>query len=359
MVDANIILPITDKPAVLRFTPNTLAQLLRRPPKPWLIANLLGVQDIGMLYGPPGSGKTFVVIDLIFAACLGQPFAMYFTIERPLAVAYCAGEGLSGLPSRFAAAAALYAIDDLDNFHFFDLVPQLFYREPAPTLADTIQQFITDWQSRQETEQEGALDLLIIDTLHSALGDADENSAKDMGRVLQLLKLAAQALDCAVLLVHHTNKAGTGERGSSALRGAMDVMLSVTQTAGKFVLQCEKLKDGAAWKPRTFDLVAKGDSVRVGWDIPAAVASTTGKQQQDKQTIVSFLEAHAGVKYTARDLAEAVGMGESKQIFKLLKTVVDEYSSIFCDRKEPTRDASSHNPLIYWWETQTETIVND
>ena len=50
-----------------------------------------------------GSGKTFVVIDLIGAMVSGEQFANRFSMMRPLNVGYCAGEGVSGLPARFKA----------------------------------------------------------------------------------------------------------------------------------------------------------------------------------------------------------------------------------------------------------------
>lgn len=348
MVEANLFLP-DQQVATMQFQPIRLPELLARPPKPWLIESLIGERDLGMIYGPPGSGKTFVVIDLVFAACLGQQFALQFAIDRPLTLAYCAGEGISGLPSRFTAAAAFYGVSDLPNFTFFEVVPQLFSSR-IDSSQHTILQFVSEWQARQEEDKAQGLDLLIIDTLHSATVNADENSAKDMGLVLQLAKVAIQELRCAVLLVHHSNKAGTGERGSSALRGAMDFMLEVKPMVGKFVMTCEKLKDGERWPPHTFALVAKEDSVRVWWDLPVGAEAATGKQTQDKQAIVRLLQASPGIRYTARTIGEIVGMGASKQIFKLLNDVVTEFKQIKVGLKDPAKDSSPHNPLMYWYQ---------
>lgn len=352
MVDANLFLP-DQRDAAVQFQPIRLPELLARPPKPWLIESLIGARDLGMIYGPPGSGKTFVVIDLVFAACLGQQFALQFAINRPLTLAYCAGEGISGLPSRFTAAAAFYGVSDLPNFTFFEVVPQLFSPR-IDSSQHTILQFVSEWQARQEEDKAQGLDLLIIDTLHSATVNADENSAKDMGLVLQLAKVAIQELRCAVLLVHHSNKAGTGERGSSALRGAMDFMLEVKPMVGKFVMTCEKLKDGERWPPHTFALVAKEDSVRVWWDLPVGAEAATGKQTQDKQAIVRLLQASPGIRYTARTIGEIVGMGASKQIFKLLNDVVTEFKQIKVGLKDPAKDSSPHNPLMYWYQDDKE-----
>ncbi|MCB0111832.1 MAG: AAA family ATPase, partial [Caldilineaceae bacterium] len=187
------------------FAPMTLADLLSMPPKEWLIDQIIGKSDLGMIYGGPGTGKTFVVIDLIMSACLGQQWAMRFDVVRPLNVAYAAGEGISGLPARFAAAAQHYGVDTLGNFTFFKAVPQL-YNDNQAADAININKFVREWKARQERGEAKPLDLLVVDTLHTATTAADENSSRDMGTVLTACRWAAHELGCAVILVHHTNK---------------------------------------------------------------------------------------------------------------------------------------------------------
>jgi len=338
------------------FTPLSLAELLAMPPKEWLIDQVIGDQDIAMVYGPPGSGKTFLVIDLVLAACTGSQWAMRFGVTRPLSVAYCAGEGVSGLRARFKAAAEFRELDprNLPNFSFFPIAPQLYHKESgnSPHPAEHVIRFVTDWQDRQA----GQLDLLVVDTLHAATVGAEENSASDMGLVLQAVRYASRELGCAVLLVHHTNKSGSAERGSSALRGAMDAMISVKKvseesTSTKGLIQCEKLKDGEAWKPQTFDLVALAESVRVWWDEPAELSQSQGKQNQNRETLLQVMTEHPGVKFTANRLAETIGMTGSTQIYKLIRGLVEAKD---CQREleKPDDPASSRNPWVYFVESE-------
>jgi hypothetical protein len=328
-----------------RFQPYSFADLINRPPKPWHVNQIFGPGDIGEIFGPPGSAKTFGVIDLVFSCCLGNMFARRFEVIRQLNVAYCAGEGLGGLPARFAAAAQHYGVDRLPGFTFFEAVPQLYDQDSA----DSIVRFIAEWKERQERGTAEPLDLLIIDTQHSATVGADENSAQDMGKVLGLAKLAIRELGCAVLLVHHTNKAGTGERGSSAMRGAMDFMLEFKPVAGKYAMSCEKLKDAAAWKPQTFDLVELGDSARVWWDELQVSDQVVNKQDRDVDAILAVLKSSKGTRYQATHLAEAIGMGGSKQIFTLLPKAMRADAHLRSGLKDPNKDASSRNPLVYWY----------
>ncbi len=107
------------------FTPYSFDELLKMPPKEWLLDQVFGAGDIGMIYGPPGCGKTFVVIDMLVRLCTGQKWANGFDVTRRLNVAYCAGEGISGLPSRFQVAAKHHGVVEMPNFTFYKTMPTI------------------------------------------------------------------------------------------------------------------------------------------------------------------------------------------------------------------------------------------
>ena len=332
-------------PGAPKFKRMSLAELRAMPPKQWQIDQVIGAGDLGMLYGSPGMGKTFLVIDMALSACTGRQWAMRFDVVKPLTVAYCAGEGLSGLPQRFDAACEHYGIDDLPNFHFYAAAPQLFTADAGEFTEASIGDFIREWQQRQAGGDVGQLDLLIVDTLHSATTGADENSAQDMGKVLRGVKAAASALGCAVLLIHHSNKAGTGERGSSALRGAMDVMIETKSSSGKFSLSCEKLKDGMQWKPQTFDLVAAGESVRVWWDAPAD-APGVGQKAADKERLIKEMQRYADKRFTSKALAEV--LGKSDNYTRNLLAEIERSGDCKRSLRDERKGQAPANPWVYF-----------
>ncbi len=65
-----------------------------------------------------------------------------------------------------------------------------------------------------------------IDALADVMLGGDENNVQDTQRVFHHLRMVAEKTGAAIVVIHHTNKAG-GYRGSSAIKGAVDLMLMV------------------------------------------------------------------------------------------------------------------------------------
>ncbi len=330
------------------FTPLSYADLKALPEKEWLLNDIFGAGDLGMIFGAPGCGKTFVVIDMIVQMCRGSLWAHRFGAIRPLNVAYCAGEGISALPARFTAAVKHYGLDDLPNFTFYKNIPQLYDQNSSDCA--TILQFILEWKKRLDASTATALDVLVIDTLHTAIAGADENSSQDMGLVLQACRLATQQLGCTVILVHHTNKDGITERGSSSVRGAMDFMIRIKKPdLGKgtdATIFCEKLKDGEIWREQSFCLspVEASTSVCVSWDDPNAHIS--GNQNSDKERLLRTMRKYPDFPFGCKALSDVIGQKENYTL-KLLNKLVEENK---CKVKilDEEKKKSSRNPWVYF-----------
>ncbi len=340
----------------LTFIPYSFEELLKMPPKEWLLDQIFGEGDVGMVYGPSGCGKTFFVIEMIIALCMAKLLANRFAVKCRLNVAYCAGEGISGLPARFQAAATHHGVVTMPNFTFYKTMPQL-YLENDDSDITTIKQFVYQWRERQLKKEVEALDVLVIDTLHTATTEADENSAKDMGKVLYLCRWAAKELGCVVILVHHTNKNGASERGSSALRGAMDFMIKIekpSDTAPYAVMSCEKLKDGEQWTSQSFSLQSQVEckSAYVSWNDPNDSAQTSGSKASDKDQLKAEMKRYAGTCLTCKTLAEAIAKTED-YTRKLLNELENAKE---CQRElsDPRKKSSSRNPWVYWVDAMQE-----
>lgn len=97
--------------------------------------------------------------------------------------------------------------------------------------------------------------LIVIDTVARHFGESDENSTRDMNKFIGLLDELRRIWSCAILLVHHSGKdAARGARGSTALRGAVDVEYALGSTEGVMTLSCTKSKDSAIPDAITMEL---------------------------------------------------------------------------------------------------------
>lgn len=238
--------------------------LKKLPRKKWLVQGLFGPRDICMFFGPPGRGKTSVILNMMVDINLGRQVANAFEVERPLKVLYCAGEGGDSIGERIDAAANHIGEIDLPNISVISSVPQLYSGYDKKTfLTQSTTEFI-----QSIVEQDGVPDVLIIDTLHSAAVGAKENDSTDIGIVLHNLKFIAKNLGCTILLIHHTTKDGENFRGSSALEGDVDLIVKVDKTSdcgNSYIMKCSKIKDGKNWGSKSFNLIETETSICVDW----------------------------------------------------------------------------------------------
>lgn len=209
--------------------PLTFEQVLRLQPPEEVVEDWLARGEVGLLFGDPGSFKTFVCLDMAAAVSAGQHWHGRATTLCP--VVYAVGEGLGHLAPRLGAVLDSRGPEIAENFRFLDDVPNLLSRTDIER--------VIRWALPLHPG------LVVIDTLATGMPGGDENSAKDMGIVMGHVRLLAHVLNAAVLIVHHTTKTSrTVERGSGALLGAVDVSVNVTTKGvrGATVVALEQVK---------------------------------------------------------------------------------------------------------------------
>ncbi|HKJ77738.1 MAG TPA: AAA family ATPase [Gammaproteobacteria bacterium] len=207
-----------------------------RPPE-WLIRDLLERQVLALVYGDPGTGKSFAALGLAASVATGEPW-----LGREVAttgpVIYVAGEGHSGIARRLRAWAQHHERTLTD-------VPLAVTAGPVG-LGDP----------NQAAELEAAVDaavpdlgaspvLVMIDTVARNFGPGDENSTQDMNRFIAAADAIAHRYGATVLLVHHTGHGDkTRHRGAMALKGALDAEYRLRLEVGGHVeLLAQKMKD--------------------------------------------------------------------------------------------------------------------
>jgi hypothetical protein len=220
-----------------------------------LVRNLFGTTTLALIYGEPGSGKTFLVTDLGMHIALGWDwFGRRVTAG---AVLYVACEGMAGLSNRLAA---FRQTNDLAPGVPFAVVPSAV--DLGPDGRDAARVIHAAQQVRAKTGRDVLL--IVIDTLARAMVGGDENSAKDMGTFIKACDRVRIETGATVVIVHHSGKTKqSGARGSSALLGAVDTAIEVEKAKnGVRAARVIKQKDSADGLELHFTL----RSVEVGRD---------------------------------------------------------------------------------------------
>ena len=221
----------------------TAAQLAAMPMQPYRVRDLFPAKGVVAVYGPSGSGKSFLVMDLAMALAEGAS-AWFGHKLKTAPVAYIALEGQGGLRQRVKAWEVRHGRPAPNSIRFLLSGYNLLDRPSGERLAEEI----------LETLGPGAV--VVIDTLNQAAPGADENSSQDMGLIIANAQSLSGQIDGLVILVHHTGKdAARGLRGHSSLLAALDAAVEVRFEKGIRSWHVAKSKDGDPGNPRGFELV--------------------------------------------------------------------------------------------------------
>lgn len=219
----------------------TRAGLSGMQPVRWLIRGILPAVGIAAVYGPSGSGKSFLALDALCAVAEGTGWFDYKVVRAP--VVYIALEGTAGINQR---------VEAWERKHERSLPAQFrFVFGPLALSSDVDVRLLAEGIVREGFGN----GIVVIDTLNQAAPESDENSSQDMGRLIKNAKILQKKTGGLVLLVHHTGKdSGRGLRGHSSLQAALDAVIEVSRPAGARQWTLAKSKDGADGMVHPFKL---------------------------------------------------------------------------------------------------------
>ena len=215
-----------------RFTVYSASEFGSGPPMEWIVRGLLPRAELAVVYGQPGSSKSFFALDLCAAITRGIEWRAKRT-QRGRVVYVCA-EGASGFKSRLKAYARGHSVELAELPHIIADAPNLL----DPKDAAAITKAIVDWAK-------GPIDTIVIDTMAAVSPGGNENSAEDVGKLLEHCKFIHKHTGALVILVAHSGKdEAQGVRGWSGTRAAVDAEIEVTRNGDYRQATVTKLKDG-------------------------------------------------------------------------------------------------------------------
>ena len=259
-----------------RFPLVHVSELEAKAPE-WVVRDLIEADCIAQVFGDPGSGKSFLGVDLGCTVSTGTEW--HGKGVRQGAVIYLAGEGQNGIARRLKAW-------EIRNQTSLQDAPLYISKKPADLSAPEAAELVV--QAVNEIGQIEKPQLVIVDTVARNFGPGDENSTRDMNLFVDALDKIREQHNCTILLIHHTGHADKSRaRGAMALKGAVDVEYRMSKDdQGTVRLENVKMKDGAEPAPMAFKIreVELGFRDKQGEEVTSAILDPTDYEAPAKQT---------------------------------------------------------------------------
>lgn len=256
----------------------------------WLIRSYIEADTLLMLFGDPGSGKSFLAMD--WAACVATGRDWHGRRVKQGPVLYVNGEGQNGAGRRFAA----WQIANATSLH------------DAPLFVSTMATELTNVIARAEIEaviadfiaEFGKPVLIVFDTLARNFGPGDENNTRDMTQAIATCDGVRTMTGATVALVHHVGHGDKSRgRGSMALKAALDAEYRAQRaSSGEVIVEATKMKDAPDPEPLAF----RFDSV------PLGIVDDEGEPVTSAVLVPASMPAPCKPEGLGKNQAEALGL---------------------------------------------------
>ena len=197
-------------------------------PSSWAIRGVIG--DLSVIWGDPGSYKTFLATSMAVSVASGEPWFGCQVRQGP--VLYILGEGGVDMFRRRAGMAAKQRGLDIKDLPLYVRPEAIDMSTPS-----RLNPYMDQWTVNISPV------LVVIDTLSRCL-PGDENTQEVMQGFISCMDVMREVFGATVLALHHAGKSGE-MRGSTVLHGAVDVNLRVEkdEAARRLRIEAEKLRD--------------------------------------------------------------------------------------------------------------------
>lgn len=249
----------------------------------WLVKDLILARSFGIVYGPPGCGKSFLMSDLMLSCAAasanaqeaqerGEDHGEWFEYRiNPFGVVYVCAEGADDFVIRLHAWRLNQGVSPDKVLPFVFLPSSVDLRSDG---ADTekLKEEIKAIDFEMRARCGVGVGAVVIDTVSRALAGGNENDSAVMGAFVRNCEDIQKELGVALIGVHHGGKeAGKGPRGHESLLGAADFVFEVAPrsedkpynswTIRKFKAGAAGAEHRFALRPTTVDYDDDGDAI--------------------------------------------------------------------------------------------------
>ena len=272
----------------------TFRQLMDLPEPSWVIHDVWPEGGVNVLFGEPGSRKSFLALDWALHRATGRPW--HGRAVKKGRVLYVAAEGVYGMGARAQAWAEHHGVDDVPSFVMKKGAYNLLEEETFKWLRELI--------------VNSDIDLIIYDTLRKSMTGGDENSTIEVGIMMSRLEELSVDLGTDSLLIHHTNRSGA-MRGSSAILGDAYNVMELRVARGSHRLKPHKFKDAPdSWELELDFAEVAGSLVVTGATAARDDGEAVGanEQRENIETVVHLIQT---LGRTQQQAAEELGISQA------------------------------------------------
>lgn len=292
---------------VTKQTPNT----------DFIIENILRERSITMIYAPPAAGKTAVARDMALAIASGSKlFANKFPVNGQRKVLYMTQERIPDLYRCLQKQAIYQGTSEIAR-------ESLIIMENVPNFSDENHKYYYPGVVSY-IQSHNRYDVLIIDHLQDSLGRINVASPEAICAVVGLKEMLEE-LNCAMIVLQHTNKNGITEGGIAQFRAITDITISLTGSSSvrnfNHRMIPEKLSLGTdSWEPVPFHTAlvpGSNDALYIVWDKPSEKKSKVVAEKPI--TVAPAIREEVPAKVNLATAERSIGIEGGKILVYLLE----------------------------------------
>jgi len=225
-----------------------------RPPRKYAVAGLFELPSLNIVYGAPGSYKSFLMADLVTCITHGKNWAeplpngktqSYATTKLNVMVLDNDNKK-ADIEDRYKALLAGHGLTENNNLEVYSFAP---FRADDDEQFDRLKVRLLKFNS----------EVLIVDNLGNISGAVEENNAT-MAQIMARFRKLSEDTGAAIVLIHHPRKgginggrAGDTLRGHSSIEASLDLaLLAQREPDSEFVTLLPTKVRGQPVKPLTF-----------------------------------------------------------------------------------------------------------
>ncbi|CAM5423687.1 AAA family ATPase [Sphingobium scionense] len=383
---------------VIRATPYVWREPSAIPPRPWVYGRWFLRGTITGVVAPGGVGKSTMLAGTALALCTGRPLLGKQVWEGQKRVwLWNLEDDLDELSRSIQASAKHYGLTGAD------VADRLFVDSGmegaslcTATEEDGFRLLVPVYDALLAELTDRRIDVLVVDPFVSS-HEVEENANGKIDKIAKAWARVAKAANCAIVLVHHTSKAGSGEVTAMSARGAVALINACRSTLvlnrmdkeraeqlgigdddrrRYFAVEDDKHNRAPAEKADWYRLASvdlgngdddgnPGDSVGVAepWTAPNPFDDLTVGHLVAVQSAIAagdWKEHHTANDWVGNEVARVLGLDESEKADKarikaLLKVWISEGALKVVEKQDKNRQWKKFVEVGRWMNSAPAT----